>query len=78
MPKKIKNTIRKLSISKAVGLNRILNKAIKAVLKAVTTPLANTTTTYLFKNNLLKYYKDTIIVILQKINKKNYSLLRSY
>ena len=57
----MKDTIRKLPISKAAGLDGILNKAIKAVLKAITTLLANTITTYLLKSNLLECYKDTII-----------------
>ena len=61
-----------------MGLDRILNKAIKAALKAVVTLLANAATTYLLKNNLLECCKDIITVILQKINKKDYSLLKSY
>ena len=61
-----------------MGLDRILNKTIKAVLKAIVTPLINAATTYLFKNNLLEYYKDIIIVVLQKVNKKDYFLLGSY
>ena len=61
-----------------MGLDGILNKAIKAILKAIATLLINAATTYLFKNNLLECCKDTIIVILQKANKKDYSLLRSY
>ena len=40
--------------------------------------LANTVTTYLLKGNLPDYYKDIIIVVLQKANKKDYSLLGSY
>ena len=46
------------------GLNRILNKTIKAALEAVTTLLANIITTYLLKGNLLEYYKEIIMVIL--------------
>ena len=61
-----------------MGLNGILNKAIKAVLKAVATLLVNAATTCLLKNNLLECYKDIITVILQKVNKKDYSLLGSY
>ena len=61
-----------------MGLDRIPNKAIKTVLKVIATLLANTTTTYFFKSNLLECCKDTIIVILQKANKKDYSLLESY
>ena len=62
--KKMKNTIQKLPTGKAVGLDRILNKTIKAVLKALTTLLINTITTYLLKGKLLEYYKVTIIIIL--------------
>ena len=60
------------------GLNRILNKAIKTALKAVAIPLANIATTCLFKSKILDYCKETIIVILQKANKKDYLLLGSY
>ena len=60
------------------GLNRILNKIIKTILEAITIPLVNITTTYLFKNKILNCYKKTIIVVLQKVNKKDYLLLRSY
>ena len=60
------------------GLDRILNKVIKAILKAVTTPLAIIVTTYLFKNKILDCYKETITVILRKANKKDYLLLKSY
>ena len=56
----------------------ILNKTIKAVLKAIAILLANAATTYLFKSNLLECCKDTIIVVLWKVNKKDYSLLGSY
>jgi hypothetical protein len=61
-----------------VGPNRILNKAIKAILEAIATPLANAATIYLLKGKLPEYYKETIIVILQKANKKDYSLPGSY
>ena len=47
-----------------MGPDRILNKVIKAVLKAVVIPLANAATTYLLKGNLLEYCKDIITVIL--------------
>ena len=60
------------------GLNKILNKAIKAALKAITILLVNTTITYLLKSKIPEYYKKTIIVVLQKANKKDYSLLGSY
>ena len=60
------------------GPDRILNKAIKAALKAITTPLVNTATTYLLKNKIPEYCKKIVIVILQKANKKDYLLLRSY
>ena len=57
-------TIRKLPIRKAVGLNRILNKVIKAALKALIIPLANTAITCLLKGKLPEYYKVTTIIIL--------------
>ena len=62
--KEIKNAIRKLPTGKVVGLDRILNKVIKAVLEALITPLANITITCLLKGKLLKYYKVTTIIIL--------------
>ena len=74
----MKDIIWKLPTSKVVGLDGILNKAIKAILKAVAILLANTATTCFLKSNLLECYKDIIIVVLQKANKKDYSLLKSY
>ena len=59
-------------------LNRILNKAIKVVIEVIITLLANTVTIYFFKGELLNYYKEIIIVVLRKANKKDYSLLGSY
>ena len=60
------------------GLDRILNKAIKATLEAIAIPLADTATTYFFKSKILECCKKTIIVILQKVNKKDYSLPGNY
>ena len=60
----MKDAIRKLLTGKVVGLNRILNKAIKAVLKALIILLANTATIYLFKGKLLEYYKIITIIVL--------------
>ena len=60
------------------GLDRILNKAIKAILEAITTPLIDTATTCLLKGKILECCKKTTIVILQKVNKKDYSLPESY
>ena len=60
------------------GLDRILNKAIKAILEAIVTLLINTVTTYLLKSKILECYKEIIIVILQKANKKDYLLLGSH
>ena len=74
----MKNTIRKLPISKVAGPDRILNKAIKAVLEAVTISLVNTITTCLFKSKIPECCKEIIIVILRKANKKDYLLLKSY
>ena len=74
----MKDAIRKLPTSKAAGLDRILNEAIKAILEAVAIPLANIATTCLLKGKLAECYKETIIVVLRKANKKDYSLLGSY
>ena len=60
------------------GLDRILNKTIKATLKTVTIPLINAATTCLFKNKILDCCKEIIIIVLQKVNKKDYLLLGSY
>jgi len=64
--KDIKEIIYKLLIDKVVGLNRILNKAIKAALKALVIPLANIITICLYKGKLLNCCKITIIVVLKK------------
>ena len=76
--KEIKDAIRKLPTGKAVGPDRILNEAIKAASEALTTLLANTATTCLLKGKLPECCKVTTIIILQKANKKDYSLLKSY
>ena len=68
----------KLPTRKAVGLDRIPNKAIKAALEALTTPLANAATTYLLEGKLPECCKVTTTIVLQKANKKDYSLLESY
>ena len=60
------------------GLDRILNKAIKTALEAIAIPLVDAVITYLLKSKILEYYKKTIIVVLWKANKKDYSLLGSY
>ena len=44
------------------GLNKILNKVIKAILEAAIVLLANTAITCLLKGKLLEYYKEIIIV----------------
>ena len=74
----MKNAIRKLPIGKVTGLDRILNKVIKAALEAIAIPLVDAVTTYLFKSKILECCKEITIVILQKANKKDYSLLESY
>ena len=76
--KKIKNAIQKLPTRKAVGPDRILNKAIKAVLEALIILLTNIIITYLLKGKLLECCKVITIIILQKANKKDYSLPESY
>ena len=60
------------------GPDRILNKAIKVILEVIIIPLVDVMTTYLLKSKILEFCKETIIVILQKANKKDYSLPGSY
>ena len=74
----MKDAIWKLPTSKVARLNRILNKAIKAILEAVAIPLANAATTSLLKGKIPDCCKETITVVLQKANKKDYLLLGSY
>ena len=74
----MKDAIRKLPTKKTVGPDRILNEVIKAVLEALTTLLANTAITYLLKGKLPECCKVITIIVLQKANKKDYSLLKSY
>ena len=74
----MKDAIRKLPTGKAVGPDRIPNEAIKAILEALTTPLANTATTCLLEGKLPECYKVTTTIVLQKANKKDYSLPESY
>jgi len=49
-----------------------------AILEALLTPLANTITFYFYIGKLLNYYKVIIIVVLKKVNKRDYSLLGNY
>ena len=74
----MKDAIWKLPTSKAAGPDGIPNEAIKAASEAVATPLANVATTCLLESNLPECCKDTITVVLQKANKKDYSLPGSY
>ena len=62
--KEIKDAIWKLPTGKAVGPDRILNEVIKAALKALITPLANTATTYLLKSKLPECCKVITIIVL--------------
>ena len=57
-----------------VKLNKKLNKAIKAIIESLIIILVNTIITYFYKGKLLNYYNVIIIVILKKVNKKDYSL----
>jgi hypothetical protein len=58
------DAIRRLPTSKVAGPNRILNEAIKAVLEAIATLLANAVTICLLKGKLLECCKEIIIVVL--------------
>ena len=61
-----------------LGLDKILNKAIKVVVEVIATPLTKAVIVCFQKSELPKYFKATTMVILQKTKKKDYSLLRSY
>ena len=60
------------------GLDKILNKAIKAAAEVIATPLTKAATVCLQRDKLLKCLKATTTVILQKVKKKDYSLSGNY
>ena len=76
--KEIKDAIQKLPISKIPGPDKIPNKAIKTAAEELAALFANIATACFQKGKLPKCLKTTTTVILQKLKKKDYSLLRNY
>ena len=61
-----------------LGLDKILNKAIKVAVKMIVIPFIKAAIVYLQRGELPKYLKATTTVILQKAKKKDYSFPGSY
>jgi len=76
--KKISKLIRSLLNRKALGLNGILNKVLKAVTLVIIKDLAEVASYYFTNGIILKSLKESITVVLCKKEKKDYSLLGSY
>jgi len=74
----ISKLIRSLLNSKALGLDGILNKVLKMVALVIIKDLAEVAS-YCFTNGIiLESLKESIIVVLCKEGKKDYSFLGSY
>jgi len=74
----ISKLIRSLLNGKALGLNGILNEVFKAVALVIVKDLVETASCYFTSGIILKRLKESIIVVLRKEGKKDYSLLSSY
>jgi len=78
LKEEISKLIKSLLNGKTLGLNGILNKVFKVVVLVIVKDLAKIAS-YCFANGtILKSFKESIIVVLYKERKKNYSLLGSY
>jgi len=74
----ISKLIRSLLNGKALGLDGILNKVLKAVALVIIKDLVKVAS-YCFTNGIiLESLKESITMVLRKEGKKNYSLLGSY
>jgi len=74
----ISKLIRSLLNGKALGLDGILNKVLKIVALVIIKDLVEVAS-YCFANGtILESLKESIIVVLRKEGKKDYSLLGSY
>ena len=71
-------TINRLLNKKTAESDRILNKILKRIASEINTDFMQKIYTALIYNLLLTYYKELIIIILYKKNKKNYLLPKSY
>jgi len=78
LTEEISKLIRSLLNSKALRLNGILNKVFKIIVLIIIKDLTETTSYYFINGIILKSFKKSIIAVLRKEEKKNYSLLGSY
>jgi len=74
----ISKLIRSFLNGKALRLDSILNKVFKVVILVIVKDLAKAASRCLASGIILKRLKKSIIVVLRKEGKKNYSLLSSY
>ena len=64
--------------NKVLEPDRIPNKVLKIVYLDLAEPLAEAISKYLTAETLPELYKELIIVVLRKNQKRNYSILSSY
>jgi len=74
----ISKLIRSLLNKKALGLNSILNKVLKAVALVIIKNLVEAASYYFTNGIILESLKESITIVLRKEEKKDYSLLGSY
>jgi len=74
----ISKLIRSLLNGKALGLDSILNKVLKAVALVIIKDLAEVASYYFANGIIPKSLKESITIVLYKKGKKDYSLLGSY
>ena len=75
---KVLKIINRLSNKKTAELDRILNEVFKRITLKISTDLIQKIYTAFSYSLLSRYYKELIIIILCKKNKKNYLLFKSY
>jgi len=75
---KINKLIRSLLNSKALGLDSIPNKVFKIAALVIVKDLAEIASYYFANGTIPESLKESIIVVLRKEGKKDYSLLSSY
>ena len=75
---KVLKTINRLLSRKIAGSDRILNEILKRITSVISMDFIQEIYTTFICGLLLTYYRELIIIILHKKNKKNYLLLRSF
>ena len=78
LKKEINKLIKSLLNGKALRPNNILNKVFKVIALIITKDLTKTASYYFTNGTILKSLKKSIMVILHKEGKRNYSFLSSY